>query len=104
MTSWRFFKDGEFDNVSHKLYIAYVMSEDDEYRGDFFIFPVLDFASIVQAAPLAGGKRRVYISRCKDDPTRWVLRRKTRFDRVTDETCLDVSAYRRNFGLLDRGP
>ncbi len=103
VTSWRFFKDDEFDGVNPKLYIAYVMSEDDEYRGDFFVFPVRDFASIIRAAPMAGGKRRVYISRCKDDPKRWVLRRKTSFDRITDETCLDVSMYRRNFAVLDRG-
>lgn len=103
VTSWRFFKDGEFDGVNPKLYIAYVMSEDDEYRGDFFVFPVRDFASIIRAAPMAGGKRRVYISRCKDDPKRWVLRRKTSFDRITDETCVDVSMYRRNFAVLDPG-
>lgn len=102
VTSWRFFKNGEFDSSSPSLFIAYVMSEDDEYRGDFFVFPVRQFASIIRAAPMAGGKRRVYISRSKDDPKRWVLRRKTRFDLVTDETCLDVSAYRRNFGLLDQ--
>lgn len=98
VTSWRFFKEGEFDKANPALFIAYVMSEDDEYRGDFFIFPVRDFASIVREAPIAGGKRRVYISRCKDEPKRWVLRRKTRFDRLTDETSLDVSGYRRNFG------
>ena len=103
VTSWRFFKEGEFEGVKSKLHIAYVMSEDDGYRGDFFIFPVREFASIIRAAPMAGGKRRVFISRCRDDSKRWVLRRKAKFERVTDETCLDVSAYRRNFGLLDRG-
>jgi hypothetical protein len=104
VSSWRFFKDGEFDDANPQLYIAYVLSEDDEYRGDFFVFPVQEFASIIRAAPMSGGKRKVYISRCKGDPKRWVLRRsKTRFDQVTDDTCLEVSSYRRNFALLDRG-
>jgi len=104
VTSWRFFRQDEFDGVNPHLFIAYVMSEDDEYRGDFFIFPVRKFASIIRAAPMAGGKHRVYISRCRDDTARWVLRRKTRFDQVSNQTCLEVSAYRRNFGLLNRGP
>jgi hypothetical protein len=103
VTSRRFFKEGEFEGISSSLHIAYVMSEDDGYRGDFFIFPVREFAQIVRAAPMVGGKRRVYISRRKGDSKRWVLRRKAKFDRLTDETCLDVSEYRRNFGLLDRG-
>jgi hypothetical protein len=77
------------------------MSEDDEYRGDFFIFPVREFASIIGTAPVAGGRRRVYISRCLESPERWVLRRKQRFETVCEETCLDVSSYRRDFGLLD---
>jgi hypothetical protein len=102
VTSWRFFKDGEFSDVSPSLFVAYVLSEDEEYHGDFFIFPARKFASLINAAPLSGKKRRVYISRCVDDPSRWVLRRMmTKFDRVTDETCLDVSAYRRNFEILD---
>jgi hypothetical protein len=101
VTSWRFFKDGEFLDSGSSLYVAYVLSEDEEYHGDFFIFPAREFGSIIQAAPLAGGKRRVYISRCRDDPTRWVLRKQTKFESVTDERCLDVSAYRRNFGVLD---
>ena len=102
VTSWRFFRDDEFDRVTPDLFIAYVMSEDGEYRGDFFIFPVREFASIIRTAPVAGGKRRVYISRCLENPKRWVLRRKQRFETVCDETCLDVSSYRRNFGLLGR--
>ncbi len=101
VTSWRFFKNGEFEDADPSLYVAYVLSEDDEYRSDFFIFPVSDFAALIRAAPLSGAKRKMYLSRCLDDPERWVLRRQSRsFDRVDDETCLDVSRYRRNFGLL----
>ena len=101
VTSWRFFKDGEFADARETLYIAYVLSEDDEYRGDFFLFPAREFAAIIRQAPMAGSGRRVYLSRCVGDPERWVLRRLRRFDEVTPESCLDVSRFRRNFGLLE---
>jgi hypothetical protein len=104
VSSWRFFKDGEFGDADPGLYLAYVLSEDDEYRGDFFIFPAREFATIIGSAPLVGQKkpqRRVFISRCLDDPARWVLRRQARFETVDDATCLDVSAYRRAFDILE---
>jgi hypothetical protein len=73
VSSWRFFKDGEVEDADPGLYLAYVLSEDDEYRGDFFIFPAREFASIIRAAPMVSPskpKRRVYVSRCVDDPGR----------------------------------
>jgi hypothetical protein len=103
VTSWRFFKPGEFDKASPSLYVAYVLSEDDQYRGDFFVFPVHAFASVIREAPLAGGKHRVCISRTLTEPQRWVLRRRARFDEVTDATCMDVTEYRRNFEVLEAG-
>ena len=102
VTSWRFFRDDEFDQAVPGLFIAYVLSEDAEYRGDFFIFPISDFSSIIRLAPLTGGKRRVCISRCLGSSNRWVVRRKQKFDEVSEKTCLDVSGYRRNFALLDK--
>jgi hypothetical protein len=102
--SWRFFKDGEFEDADPGLYLAYVLSEDDEYRGDFFIFPAHEFAAIIRAAPLVSPskpKRRVFMSRCRDEPSRWLLRRQSKFDAVNETTCLDVSGYRRNFAILE---
>jgi hypothetical protein len=104
VTSWRFFKKGEFDKVGAQLFLAYVMAADSGYSGDIFIFPIRDFARIIRCAPIAGGKHRVYISRCLDDPNRWVLRRRGRFDAIDEATCLDVSSYRRNFELLANVP
>ena len=101
VTSWRFFKPGEFTNSMPHLFICYVLSEDDQYRGDLFLFPVRDFAESIHAAPLAGGKHRVYISRSKEAPDRWLLRRQSRFEAITNTSCLDVSRYRRAFDLLD---
>jgi hypothetical protein len=45
-------------------------------------------------------QRKVYISRLKGDTERWVLRKASRFSEITEETCLDVTAYRRNFKVL----
>jgi hypothetical protein len=78
------------------------LSEDEAYQGDIFIFPVVDFVRIIKAAPRVGGdKRRVYISRTLGSDQRWFLRTCSKFDAITDETCLDVSSYRRNFALLE---
>jgi hypothetical protein len=101
LTSWRFFRQREFADAAPHLFVAYVLSEDDEYRGDFFVFPVREFSQIISASSIAGGKHRVYISRSREDPKRWFLRRKSRFDRIDEHTCLDVSQFRRGFRLLD---
>jgi hypothetical protein len=104
MTSWTTFGDGDFQDAHDALYVAYVVSDIDldEYRGDIFIFPAREFAAIIAATPLSGGKRHVYMSRCRDNPEQWVVcRQRRKFDSVTGKTCLDVSSYRRNFGALD---
>jgi hypothetical protein len=107
-TSWRFFKEGEFaEQLEQKdFFIAYVLSRDPTpekpgYQGDIFIFPVRDFDSIIRCGISSGGKRKIYLSRRKGEQEHWFLRRATKFADITDETCIDVSKYRRNFGLLE---
>jgi len=109
-TTWRFFDEDDFaDHVGRKdFFVAYVVAPDAgpngqiQYQGDIFIFPVGAFVESIRCAPsTARGKRRVCISRLRNDPGRWFLRRTyRRFDAVTGETCLEVSQYRRNFGVL----
>jgi hypothetical protein len=102
VTSWRFFRDDDFRHALPNLFVAYVLSEDEAYRGDIFIFPVADFVRIIKAAPRVGGeKHRVYISRTLEEPQRWFLRTRSKFDAVSEDSCLDVSSYRRNFALLE---
>jgi hypothetical protein len=101
VTSWGFFRVGEFDKVNPSLFLAYVTSEDDEYRSDLFIFPIKTFAKLISAAPLAGGKYRVYISRSNQDRKRWFLRRQNTFKEICEESCFEVSQYRRAFHQLD---
>ena len=102
LTSWRFFRENEFAGlVDHPdFFIAYVLAADIGYRGDIFIFPIRDFAALIRQAISSKGQRKVYISRLQGQSDRWVLRRLSRFSVVNDETCVDVSKYRRNFAAL----
>ncbi len=106
-TSWRFFKEEEF--ASHldqqDFFIAYVLSRDPDadkpaYQGDIFIFPVRKFVEVIHQAIPSKGQRKVYLSRLKGEEERWVLRKATRFAKITDDACLDVTEYRRNFKAL----
>ena len=102
-TSWRFFKDHEFaGEVDRKdFFIAYVLAPDIGYQKDIFIFPVREFVESIRCAPSSKGQWRVVISRLRGEPERWFLRRTTkRFAAVADGTCIELSNYRRNFGVL----
>jgi hypothetical protein len=103
VSSWRFFKEDEFKLYETRtdFFLAYVLAHDSGYKQDFFIFPVSKFHNLLHQAPIAGGKRRVFISRSKADRSKWYLRAKGRFDTISPDTCIDVSEFRRNFKLLD---
>jgi hypothetical protein len=102
LTSWRFFKEDEFKSyVDQKdLFVAYVLAADVGYRGDIFIFPVRRFAELVLSGIASKGQRKVYISRVRQQPDKWVLRRAYRFAAIDDRSCVDVSQYRRDFSSL----
>jgi hypothetical protein len=105
-TSWRFFKEDEFaGQVDRKdFFIAYILARDIGYNRDIFIFPVRDFVEkVVRCAIPSKGQRKVYISRLKDSPEHWVVRRMNRFTAITQDACVDVSKYRRNFSALIDG-
>jgi len=103
VTSWRFFKADEFANAPDHLFLAYILSRDDDYDQDLFIFPIRAFERLIRRAPIAGAKHRVYISRSKDEPHRWFLRLQSSFATIEAQTCLDVTEYRRAFGMLEHG-
>jgi hypothetical protein len=102
ITSWRFFKEDEFNAYLNDpdFFIAYVLAADIGYQGDIFVFPVRDFVEAIRCGIPSKGQRKVYISRLKTQKSRWVLRRDTSFSVIDESTCLDVSKYRRNFGIL----
>ncbi|AFM14066.1 hypothetical protein [Turneriella parva] len=103
LTSWRFFSLEEFSRpVSKDLFLAYVLSHPSGYKGDIFIFPVKVFQKLILASTRVqtkkGPKARMNISHCILDD-RWYLRKQNGFTELTKETVLDVTKYRRNFGL-----
>jgi hypothetical protein len=55
---------------------------------------------IIRQGISSSGQRKVYLSRRKGEEERWVLRKATRFATITDEVCLNVTEYRRNFEVL----
>jgi hypothetical protein len=102
-SSWRFFSDKDLDDLTEQkgLFLAYVLSPDDGFKGDMFIFPVIEFSKIIRLSDkLRNGKYRVYISRTSGDIPRWYVRRLPKFDRLTNETVIDVTAHYRNFKCL----
>jgi hypothetical protein len=46
-TSWRFVTDEELKDMTERkgLFVAYVLSPDDGFKGDMFIFPIKDCRS-----------------------------------------------------------
>ena len=104
LSSWRFFNDDEFVSAlsNDSLFVAYVLAARIGYRGDIFIFPVRVFADLIKCGVATGGKRKVYLSHVRGDGQQWVLRRTQRsFTSVNEDTCVDVSKYRRNFSVLE---
>lgn len=103
-SSWRFFSEKNLDDltVQKGLFLAYVLSPDDGFKGDMFVFPIEEFAGIVRRSDrLSNGNYRVYISRTRADPPRWYVRRLPKFDELNNKTVVDVTPYYRNFQSLD---
>jgi hypothetical protein len=104
VSSWRFFSEKVLTALTERpdVYLAYVLSPDDGFKGDMFIFPVAVFAHAVrQADRVSKGDYRVFISRSKQEPNRWYVRRKWAFDALTPETAFEVTEHYRNFRCLE---
>jgi hypothetical protein len=109
-TSWRFFNEDEFADYVNRndFFVAYVLSRDPTpdapgYQGDIFIFPVRDFENVIRNGIRSGDRRKVYLSRLKGEQKKWYQRCQgsafTEF--IEGKTCMDVSQYWRNFGVLE---
>ena len=101
VTSWRFFPHDAFHSFAGRsdFFICFVFAEDIGYRGDIFLFPIDDFIGLLKSA-FGAERKTLLISRSAQDPSRWYMRRKSRFSELTTETVADVSRYRRAFDLL----
>jgi hypothetical protein len=107
VSSSRSFNDGDLDNALPHLFVAYVLSrqatsgQGNNYKGDFFLFPMRRFREILRQAPLLADRRNVTISRSVDGERWFVRRARGEFDRLTPETVIDITEHRRAFHLLD---
>jgi hypothetical protein len=99
-TSWRFFKIDEFSNAHNKLFIAYVLSHPEGYKGDIFVIPAKLFNQLINMSipsnTKKGPKRKMYIAHSKKD-NKWYLLKKWKFEDINSDTVFDVTEYRRNF-------
>jgi hypothetical protein len=103
-SSWRFFTEKDLDDMTERvgLFLVYVLSRDEGFKGDMLIFPINDFVKIARSSHKSGnGKYKVYISQSLGDDPRWYVRRQDRkFDTLNDKTVVDVTHYYRNFQCL----
>ena len=103
-TSWRFFTVKELEDLEHRkeLYLAYVLSRDDRYRGDIFIFPINEFvATVKQSVKIGDDRYKVYMSKGLCEENRWYVRRQGRkFEQLDEMTVFDISKHYRNFACL----
>jgi hypothetical protein len=99
LTSFRFFKENEFIEYVDRadFFIAYVLAEDVGYAKDIFIFPIADFARLLQCAIRSKDKRKVYISRLHVIRTGGFFGVSARF---LPSTKTAVSMYRYTAGTL----
>lgn len=104
VTSWRFFNPAEFKNCPDTLFAAYVLvPPGGYYRGDIFVFPVRKFEKLIESAIRCNSKKgprmTVCFSRSIQDKDQWYLRCLSKFDKIGDESTIDVSPFRRNFSF-----
>jgi hypothetical protein len=99
-TSWRFFNVKELEGLENRkgLYLAYVLSRDDRYQGDIFIFSIDEFVAAVKSGE---DRYKVYISKGHSGHNHWYLRRQGRkFEKLDEPSVFDVSKHYRNFACL----
>jgi len=100
VTSWRFFRLDEFSKCNNGLYLAYVLSHPEGYKGDIFIFPVEVFdglvKSVIRVNTKKGPRSKMYIARAVNSD-RWFMWRKSKFDQLNKDNSIEVTKYRRNF-------
>jgi hypothetical protein len=78
-----------------------VLAHDSGYQGDIFILPPKIFGELLAQAIESGQKRKVYISHSRNEKNRWFLRKLGKFSEISDDSCIEVTPYRRAFQLLE---
>ncbi len=100
--SWKFFNPNEFKNTNPDLFIAYVLSLPNEYKGDLFVFPVKVFSNLisksVQSKTKKGDKAKFMLANDKES-NKWFLLTQSTFANNKLSNGIDVTKYRRNFNF-----
>jgi len=110
VTSWRFFKLGEFDAYRDRkdFFLIYVMSAGTGDDREIFVFPIDVFCELIEMAITRnsrkhGTKKVMYISRSIADKNRWYLRiMGGAMAAITEQNTFEVTGYRQAFHLLDK--
>lgn len=103
-TSWRFFKESEIAKLAERpdVYVAYILSPDDGFKGDMFVFRCNDFVTAIRSAfKVKRDHYNVYVSRSAQSPNRWFVRRRPRLEEITPDTTFEVSRHYRDFRCLE---
>lgn len=103
--SWKFFKLDEFKNSQKNLFIAYVLSLRDNYKGDIFIFPVKKFHELINKAVKSKTKKglKAKFMIANDITTeKWFVCTQSKFGDNNVTNGIDVTSYRRNFKQMDK--
>lgn len=114
VTTWRFFKVGEFDAYRSRkdFFLIYVMSAGTGDDREIFVFPIAVFCDLIDKAITRksakhGSKKVMYLSRTSPETqgkARWFLRTSAgKMDSLTRDNSFEVTKYRRAFDLLDWG-
>lgn len=99
--SWKFFNLDEFANASKDLFIAFVLSLPNDYKGDIFIFPVKKFHELINKATKSNtkkGTKAKFMITHYFPQDKWLLCTTTKL-RDDISNWVDVTSYRRNFNL-----
>jgi hypothetical protein len=101
--SWKFFKLDEFKDAPKDLYIAYVLSLPNDYKGDIFIIPVTKFNELINSAVKSktkkGGTKAKFMIAHDHKQDKWFVCTQSKFQANDISNGIDVTKYRRNFKL-----
>lgn len=100
--SWKFFNLDEFKHSDESLYIAYVLSLPNNYKGDIFIFPSKVFHGLINKSIKSNTKKGIkskFIIAHDYKLNKWFLCTKSKFAENEFSNGIDVTSYRRNFDI-----
>jgi hypothetical protein len=107
-TAWRNFARQEFCEDRKNFFVMLVFggTMDFQYAGDTFVFRGSDFHGLLQQLPAfrRGGEEVAMYLALGNDGRWYVLKDRKKIACISQDTCIDVTNARRNFGILSENP